>query len=492
MPGLTSGLYVGLSGLQAHQGALNVIGHNIANVNTPGYARQRVELGTQDTQFFGGFGYGPGVSINAINGVRDRLLELQMYSEQARQSGAQSRYEGILSVAAPMADEGDTGLSAQLQKFLQGFQELSLRPEDLSLRQSLVGRAQTFISTLQTRYRQLDDERARADTAIASDVQSINTLTDQIAKLNSRIASEPTPGSDSDGRDQRKVLTDKLSKLIGIHVFAGTHGEYEITLDSGAATLVSDNASYNLQVTRDPVYNNFYRVDSIMGTTVVDVTQRIGDGEVGARLDLRDNILAGYQRQLDELAAGVAGQVNLLHRTGFDRTGLVTGTDFFQGAVANAANGLPPIITAATNYKGMVYALSVNGAVSGNPGLIAAAGVAASPGDNAIARAIAALHTTGSTVDTNGDGVGDSGPFSQFIGQLVNQVGTQGQGFQIAADNQQNLVTALQNQRDRVSAVDLDEEATQMINFQRGYQASARFISVINQLTDQLLNQFGR
>jgi flagellar hook-associated protein 1 FlgK len=492
MPGLTSGLYVGLTGLQAHQGGLNVIGHNIANVNTPGYSRQRVDLGTQDTQFFGGFGYGPGVTINSIGGVRDRLLELQLYKEQARQSGAQGRYEGIQAIAAPLGDEGDTGLSAQLQKFLQGFQDLALRPEDLSLRQNMVGRANSFISTIQTRYRQLDDERTRADNAVKSTVDEVNSLTDQIAKLNARIASEPTPGSDSDGRDQRKVLTDRLSKLVGINVFEGTHGEYEITLDSGAATLVSDSTHYNLQVSRDPAYNNFYRVDSIMGSTVVDVTRRINDGDLGAKLDLRDNLLAGYQAQLDELAAGVAGQVNLLHRTGFDRTGTVTGTDFFQGGAANAANGLPPTITAATNYKGMVYALSVNGAVSGNPNLIAAAGVANAPGDNAIARALGALQTTLNTVDTNGDGVGDSGPYSQFIGQLVNQVGTQGQSFQVSAANQENLVTALTNQRDRVSGVDLDEEATQMINFQRGYQASARFISVINQLTDQLVNQFGR
>ncbi len=501
MPGLTSSLYVGLSGLQAHQGALNVIGHNIANVNTPGYARQRVELGTQDTQFFGGFGYGPGVSIGAIAGLRDRFLELQTFSEQARQSGAQTRYEGVQSIAAPLADEGTTGLAAQLQKFLQGFQDLAARPEDLSLRQNLVGLAQNFISTMQTRYRQLDDERTRADKAIYSDIQEVNSLSTQIAKLNERIAQEPSPGTDSDARDQRKVLTDRLSTLVGIHVFEGTHGEYEITLDSGAATLVSDNTHYDLRPTPDPAYNNFYRIDSVMGGTVVDVTQRIGEGEIGGKLALRDTILSGYQQKLDELAGGLASAVNVGlpgppatpgHRAGYALNGVTTGNDFFQGAAANGADGLPPGYNAATQYKGMVYQLSVNTAISSNPNLIAASGVLGAQGDNTVARALGNLQSAGQTVDTNFDGIGDSGPYSQFIGQLVNKVGTDGQGYKVSADNQQNLVTALQNQRDRVSGVDLDEEATQMINFQRGYQASARFISVINQLADQLVNQFGR
>ncbi|HJV22221.1 MAG TPA: flagellar hook-associated protein FlgK [Holophagaceae bacterium] len=501
MPGLTSSIYVGLSGLQAHQGALNVIGHNIANVNTPGYARQRVELGTQDTQYFGGFGYGPGVSISAIAGIRDRFLELQTYTEQAKQSGAQGRYEGVQSISAPLADEGSTGLGAQLQKFLQGFQDLAARPEDLSLRQNQVGLAQNFITTLQARYRQLDDARTRADNSVGSAVEQINALTTQIAALNGRIAGEPTPGTDSDARDQRKVLTDKLSNLVGIHVFEGTHGEYEISLDSGAATLVNDNAHYDLSVTRDPANNNFYRVDANMAGTVVDVTRRIGEGELGANLDLRDNILSGYQQQLDELAAGVASAVNVGlpgppatpgHRAGFALNGVTTGNDFFQAGAANGANGLPVGITAAGNYKGMVFALSVNAAISANPNLIAAAGAAGAPGDNTVAQALGNLQSAGNSVDTNGDGVGDSGPYSQFIGQLVNKVGTQGQGYQVTSDSQLNLVTALQNQRDRVSGVDLDEEATQMLNFQRGYQASARFISVINQLSDQLINDFGR
>lgn len=492
MPGLTGGLFTGLSGLQANQSALNVVGHNLANINTPGYSRQRAELGTLDTQFFGGLGYGPGVTVNQIQGLRDRLLDLQIFSNQARQSGTQTRYEGLDALSASLADEGGTGIGSQVQKFFQGFQALSVQPEDLSLRQSVVGQAQNLILTLQSRYQGIEDQRNRADTAIGAQVDEINSLTSQIAVLNQRITGEPIPGSDSDARDQRKVLVDKLSQLVGINVFEGNRDEYQITLDSGAATLVSGLSSYDLKATRDPALNNAYRLDVVAGAAVINVTNRITDGKIGGELDLRDNILPGYEAQLDELAAGITSQVNLLHRTGFDANGANLGIDFFQSGVANGANGLPVTITAGTNYKGMVSAMTVNTQISGNPRLIAAAGVANAPGDNAVARAISNLQFSQSTVDTNGDGVGDTGPYSQFVGLLVSKVGSQAQGFQSNANNQQNLITALQNQRDRISAVDIDEEASLMMNYQRGYQASARFISVINQLTDQLMNQFGK
>jgi flagellar hook-associated protein 1 FlgK len=235
-----------------------------------------------------------------------------------------------------------------------------------------------------------------------------------------------------------------------------------------------------------------------MGASLVDVTGSIKNGQLGGKLDLRDNLLAGYQRQLDQIAAGVAGRVNLLHRTGIAADGVTTGNDFFQSGVANGANGLPPAITAASFYKGMVNALSVNAAVSGNPSLIAAAGplvppaVTAAPGDNANANAIAKLQLATATVDTNGDGVGDSGPYSTSVGSLVSDVGTAVQKWDAQNTTQQNLVTALQAQRDSVSGVSLDEEATSMMTLQRGYQASARFISVINQLTDELVNSFGK
>ena len=493
MPGLNASLYLGLTGLQAQQSALNVVGQNIANVNTPGYSRQRANLTANQSLVEGQVYFGTGVSLNTVQGIRDRFLDLQIYHETARQTGAGERFAGVTAVSASLGDTSSTGIAARIQAFFQGFQELSARPEDGALRTNLVGQANTMISGLKAQYSLLDGQRNSADQAVSSLVTEVNTLTDQIAQLNQRITTEAAQGGDNSARDQRTALTNKLAGLVGINVFEGSKGEYQITLDSGAAVLLSGNSAYKLQTTAGgAALDNHLRVESVMGGSVLDVTAGIKDGQLGAKLDLRDNILVGFQRQLDQLAAGVAGSVNLLHRAGFAADGVTTGTDFFRGGVANGANGLPPTVAAATYYKGMVSALSVNSVVAANPSLIAAAGVAGSKGDNANALALAKLQSAALTVDTNGDGAPDSGPYSTVVGSLVADVGTQAQSYGAQNTTQQNLVSALQTQRDQISGVNLDEEAATMMALQRGYQASARFISVINQLTDQLVNQFGK
>lgn len=488
MPGLNASLFLGLSGLQAQQSALNVVGNNIANVNTPGYSRQRADLTANQSLVEGQVFFGTGVTLNAVQGLRDRFLDLQIYRETARQSGATERYAGVDAVSTSLGDTSSTGIAAQIQSFLQGFQELSARPEDGALRTNLIGKANTMVSGMQARYRMLNDQRDNANQSVTSLVTEVNTLTDQIAALNRTITGELVQGSNNDARDQRKVLTDKLASLVGISVFEGSRGEYQITLDSGAATLVSGEASFQLKATADATLdNNYYRVDSLMGGVTTNVTGAIRDGQLGAKLDLRDNILVDFQRQLDTLAAGLSSQVNLQHRQGFDLNG-AAGQDFFLSGVANGANGIPAAMTAANSYKGMVNALTVNAAVAADPKTIAAGGVAV-VGDNSNAKKLANLQLTGGT---NALGVVLGSTYDSVVGKLVNKVGTTSQTWEAQSTAQQNLVSALQAQRDRLSGVDLDEEAANMMTLQRGYQASARFLSVINQLTDQLVNQFGK
>ncbi len=496
MPGLNASLYLGLSGLQAQQSALNVVGHNIANVNTPGYTRQRAILSSGLSTVEGDITYGQGTTVTSVQGIRDRFLNLQISRETAKQSGAETRYAGVNAVATTLGDTGATGISAQIQAFFQSFQDLATQPESAALRANVVGKAQAMISGLQTNYRALDDQRSNSDQAVAAMVGEVNTLTSQIAVLNQRISREVTPGSDNDSRDQRQALTDKLANLVGINVVEGPEGEYQITLDSGAATLVSGSASYDL-VTMRPrdVADNYLQVSSSMAGTTVDVTSGIKEGQLGATLDLRDNILVGFQAQLDQLAAGVARAVNKVHQTVNAVTGDRTNY-FFQSAEANGSEGLPLSIGATpalkkgagwtTLYKGMVNLLSVNSAIVGSPSLITAGAGAA--GDNSKALALGQLGTAAGTVDVGSA----TASFTGAVSALVTDLGTQTQNYQTQSTTQQNLVSALQSQRDSLSGVNLDEEASTMMTLQRGYQASARFISVINQLTDQLVNQFGR
>lgn len=492
MPSLNSSLYIGLSGLQTAQGALNVVGHNIANVNTANYSRQRVNQSANPSQIFGTLQYGSGVGITSILGMRDTYLELQIAQTTSRQSGANVRYTATEAISTLFEEDGSTGLASLLQSYFEAFEKLAAQPEDGSVRTNAIGQAQSLVAGLQSRYAALEEQRTQADRNVASLVEEINSLTTQIAELNERISSEVSEGADSDGRDQRQALVNKLAGLVGIQVFEDGNGRLQITLDSGAAVLVSGSRSYAMTATPDASLENHYRVEVDMGGSgPIDVTSRIQQGELGANLDLRDNVLLGYEQRLDELAAGIVSQTNLLHRTGYALDGTTTGLDFFQGTTVNGTDGLPTTVSAANHYRGMVNALSVNDALVDDPSLIAAADTAGSAGNNGIASAIAGLQEATATVDTNGDGVGDSGPFSTVIASLVNRIGTDVQGYETTSTTQENLLSALQTQRDRVSAVDLDEEATTLLSYQRAYQASAQFISVIDQLTEQLIASFG-
>ncbi|MBP1626579.1 MAG: flagellar hook-associated protein FlgK [Holophagaceae bacterium] len=477
MSGLNSSLNIGLSGLQATQSALNVVGHNITNINTPNYSRQVVNLSSAGAVYQNGQMYGQGVNLTSISGIRNRLLDLQISQTLSRQMGAQTRDNSIESVSTAFEDDGTSGLSTIVGNFFKGFQDLASNPENTALRTNLVGQAQTLVDGLKSRYQMLTQVRDSANSAISDQVSEVNTLTAQIADLNKAIASEAATGANSDARDQRSALVDKLSKLVGIQAFEDDDGRLQIMLESGAGILVAGDKASTLTATADPALGNYYRVDLTSGSAApTDVTGGILEGSLGANLDLRDNIIPGYQSQLDQLAAGIASGVNQLHYNGYAKDGVQTNNYFFTGTVAN--NGLPTGITSANNYLGMVNSLSVNAAIKSDSSLIAAAGASGESGNNANAKAIFNLSS--------------SGQFTTQVSSLINGIGTDAQRFATGATNYENLSTALQNQRESVSGVDLDEEATNLMAYQRGYQACARFINVIDQLTNQLINNFGQ
>ncbi len=507
MPGLTAGLNIGLSGLTAAQNSLDVIGHNIANVNTPGYSRQLAQLSTNTSMNWGNLTYGTGVNLKSIQGVRDQLLNLQITQSASQQSGAETRYQGLQTVSSVFQDDGTSGISSQLNAFFTALQKVAGQPEDVSLRTNLVGSAQNLLTTMQTRYQALRDAQTSADSQVSALVPQVNTLAQQIADLNKKLAGEVNPQSDNDAIDQRQALADQLGQIVGIQTYVDNKGMMNINLEGGASPVVIGTSAYTMSTIQNttppataPFFNSVVMSPNASGP-FTDVTKAITSGQMGGQLDLRDNLIPNYEKQMDELAAGVAYNMNLLNSSGYSLDGTQHNLDFFVGGAGNT-NHLPTSVQVppdavgqvpANDYKGMVLALKVNSLIVADPSLFAAAGVAGAAGDNTNAKAMVALQTSGSTVDATGAGPGAaaSGPFTTFLTALITKVGTDTKNWNTTATNQENIGTALTKQRDSVSAVDLDTEAANLITYQRGYQASARFVSVISQLTDQLINSLG-
>jgi flagellar hook-associated protein 1 len=466
MPGLSSSLFIGLSGLQAQQSALNVVGNNIANVNTPGYTREIANLASNPSQVQGQINFGTGVSLDTVTSMRDKFLNLQITQATSAQAYATNCYTGVNTVSTTLGDSSTAGLASQITSFFEGFQTLAANPTSSANLTGVVGDAQSLISSLQTNYQMLAQQQNAANQSVGSLVSQVNTLTSQIAQLNQQIVGSDTSGSNNVAVDQRTALTNQLAQLVGINVIDGGNGQYQITLDSGTATLVSGNSSFNLSAAPGGA-NGFLQVQSAMNPGVALPSGSITTGELGAQLQLRDTTYVNYENQLNAIAAGITGQVNALQSSGYAAGAAApTGINFFQGSLAGGT-------------------LAVNSAIVANPSLIATAQSASAVGDNSNANAMANLQFATGLV------AGSTGTFNGAMENLVSQVGSDSQGFQSQSTTQQNLLSALQTQQNQVSGVSLDEEATTMMGLQNGYQASARFLNMVNQLIEGLITQFG-
>jgi flagellar hook-associated protein 1 FlgK len=481
---LGTSLSIGLTGLQVNQDAISVVGHNIANVNTPGYSQQSAVISTNPSQPYGTMNFGTGASVTAVQALRDQFLNLQVTQSIASQSGAQTRYQGVEAVSSAVTDDGTTGLSTQIQSFFASLQTLASNPESAAQRQAVLGQAQTMINEFQSSYQTISSQISNANQEVGSVVQQVNTLTSQIAQLNGQIASQVDPTGDNDAIDQRQQLTDQLANLVGIQVSTDSKDQYQISLDTGAAILVAGANAYQMTTSPDASNSNNLSVQVQSGNMAVDVTDQVNGGTLGGYMDLRDNILPGYEDQLNRIAGSLASQVNAQNEAGYvlpntDATSASTGPALFTGGFT--ASGAP-------DYTNFVNTLQVNPAVLANTNLIATAGSAGSgSGDNANALLLANLQNTG-TVDVNGDGSVQSGPYTTVVTNLTNTVATDAQRYNTIYTNQQNLNSALQSQKTSLSGVDLDQQAAQLIAYQQGYEAAAHFISTISQLTTQLMN----
>ncbi len=460
--GLSAAMEIGKNGLNIYRIATEVTSENIANVNTQGYSRQRVLLESAPPTLHNGFPLGTGVQISVVERYYDGLLQQQLVSAQTTQGFDTSKSTVLQQIEPYFNEVSNDGIGTAISNFFGAWQDLTLNPGGTSERQVVITRAQILSDNFQSVSRGLNDAIATQNASLVPLTNSINSTLTNIAQLNGQIKStELLSGNANEMRDQRDQLVRDLSQKIGITFTENADGTTDIKYADGGAELVtgSNAGAFSLDQT-DP--NNFVVQLTPPGGALAIVTPITG--ELGATVAMRDTIIPGYLAQVDTLAKSIADAVNAQHSIGFSPTG-GTNQNFFTplGAVTGAA-----------------------GAFSIDAGLdistIAASGNALLPGDNSNALAIVQLNST-YTVPSGAP----TATFSSYYSSLVSKVGLDVQSSKTTVSQDEAFTKQLSTLRESNSGVSLDEELTNLVKYQRSYQASSKLITTATEMMDMVI-----
>jgi len=440
--------------LQAGLRGLSATSNNIANVNTPGYSRQRPDLEETPPIQIGGLNFGTGVELKQVVSLRDSILDLRVNQETQQQG----RLEGFLGSAQQIQsffnETTGTGLQANLTAFFNSLSQLSTSPSDLNVRQSVLTAAQNLSTSFNQAATNLSRLQTSVNLNVTQSVSQINTLTAQIATANAQVsAAQSANRNPGPFVDQRQQLLNQLSNLVDISEINAGNGNLTITTSNGAP-LVVGGQSFQLSTQTDASTG---LQDIISQGT--NITSQITGGQLAGQLQIRDQEIPAIQNSLDTLAFNLSSAVNTQHKLGFDLNGNAGGNLFTP--LASATGAASQISVAITD-----------------PSLVAAS-ADGTPGNNANANALLGLQN---------QAIASGQTPLNFYGNLVFKIGNDVGTAQAGQSAGSQVLSQLQNLQGGVSNVDLNEESANLIRFQNAYQASARVVSVINSLLDATIN----
>ena len=454
MGGLFGSMGTALGALSLNQEALDITTNNIANINTPGYSRQVAGISENTPITYANLQFGQGAQITGIQSIRDQVLQTRIYSETQQQAGSNAFLGPMQQVQASFNDAGGTGLQKSMTAFFSSWALLSVNPSDIPSRQGVITAGKNLATTFNSAAKNLTVLRGNLNQQVPGDIQQINTIAQSVAKLNLQIANARNSGQNSGTlEDQRNALIQNLSQIVGVSVTNGNNGQISLSTGQGSA-LVVEGQSFALQAQSDPASGMTHIISN--GN---DITSQISGGQLGGTLQARDRAIPNLQTQLDTLASGIAAAVNTAHQAGTDLNG-APGQGFFS-------------VPATTPGTAAVMSVNIQ-----DPALIAA-GQSGASGDNSNALALSGLQ--------NQNIVAGQSANNYYI-NTVSQLGNDISSAQTSSDAQTAVLQQLKTQQSSVSGVSLDEEAANLVQFQRAYQASARVITIVDQLTSVAIN----
>lgn len=328
--GLDGLLDIGKSALSAAQQALTVTGHNVANVNTPGYSRQEAVL-TERSPINGTPGQvGTGVQVTQIRRIVDGFINRQLTESHEALGELSITREQLFQIQTIFNDSNNQGVGAQLNAFFSSLQDVAANPSDVTPRSVLLAKSALLTSSIAQVAGELSTRRTSVNDQVKQTISEINSLTAQVADLNNKIVLAEASGQNAnDVRDQRDQAINELAELIDISVIAGTNGALSVFIGRGQV-VVENNVPRNLVAVASLDNGGLANVQYDTGNTrSSDITALISGGKLGGLLAIRDTIIPELQTAFDRLSASLVNEVNQLHRQGYGLDGS-TGLDFFS------------------------------------------------------------------------------------------------------------------------------------------------------------------
>ncbi len=439
--------------LDVYQQALTVTENNVVNANTPGYAKQ--EASFEALPFDVSVGLPGGVAAGQVQSSRDAYAEQSVREQQSASNYSQQQVSDLTPLQSYFDLSSTSGLGPDMSTLFNDFSALSVSPNDTVARQTVINDATMVAQDFNDAANGLLSQGADMDQQTTGVITSINQLASTIAGINSQNRVNPDGSIDAGVDAQLNSSLEQLSQLVNFTALQQPDGSVSVYI-GGQTPLVVGNQTFDIS-------GDFSTSQTaVLSSTGADISSSLTGGQLSALLNDTNNNLPSYVSGLNTLAQSLADQVNNALDQGIDQNGAAPSTDLFT---YNATTGA-------------AMTLAVNPLT---PDQIAAA-LPGAPGGNGNALALANLQNAQTT---NGY------TFAQFYGNLGEQVGNDLSAAQSASTTKTALLNQAESLRQTISGVSLDEEAENMMEYQRSYQAIAKMLGVLNSIGDTLMNMVG-
>jgi len=463
----------GKSGMTTAKAGISTAGHNIANASTEGFSRQRSVSEAQASQQIAGAGgpyHGQGAKLARIERINDGYLEKQMREGSRNLAYSEEKQVFLNQVEDIFNEMNGDGLNRLVSRFFNDFRKLSSDPGNEAIRQAVRESSKAMVNDFRRLSSEVEQIRNHIDNRIEGNMKEFGTLAQELAELNNKIRIAEIQGNDAnDLQDRRDVMLKKLSSFVDVTVTKDNHGMVNVDI-RGVGPLVTGPNFEKYHIGREKaqpdmgsIENSLQISRSAHGSQYV--TDHFKDGKIGALIEIRDKTVSTVLEKLDELAFSIANSVNEIHERGFTGSGQ-TGVSYFEpmGGLTGAAGSI-----------------SLSKHINDSVGNIATGLQPGSPGDNRNALAIANLQNI--RFMNGGRTSADD-----FYNAIVSDVGVSTARNNEAVTQNRSIITQLGKMRDQVSGVSIDEETTNLMQYQHAFDASAKVIKTADEMLDTILS----